>query len=91
MNRSLDQSQQLLDAVVRWRKRQVMAVATGAASFTLALIGGAIQSALLAQLGVAGFLACLIAIVAIGVVTSRIAGRVSVDESAPEKPNRDPH
>lgn len=57
--------------VVRWRKRQVMAVACSVACFTTALVGAAFRVAVVAQVGVAAFLGCLVAIIVFGVVAGR--------------------
>ncbi len=63
-------------AVLRWRKRQIQAVAIGVMAFIIALVGGSLQWVWMARSGVVVSCLCLIAIPVMGVLAARNAAKI---------------
>ncbi len=57
-----------------YRRIQILAVAAGVLSALASLLGGAVQNALLARAGVAGFLLGLLTVVIVGILAWRRFG-----------------
>jgi hypothetical protein len=62
-------SSELSPTVRRLRRAQVILAVSGMGAFLLALIGGALQSRLMAWIGLGGFVLCLITLLVVGVFT----------------------